>query len=72
MLMSVGKYNTKLYHKGNGQHSSCIGACISFILFVIFMVLAGSNMLGTLRKDDWNHKEDKVLLKDWEYAGNTL
>ena len=45
-MMSLGKYSTKLYHRGRTDYSCCVSGVITLLL-VLFSVLASVSILST-------------------------
>lgn len=71
-MMSLGKYSTKLYHRGRTDYSCCVSGVITLLL-VLFSVLASVSILSTtFSKEVYTLTESSKLLSDTVYADMTF
>ena len=69
---SLGQYNTKLYFNGQDTYSSSLGGLLSLVLGIFLVSLVLGSMISCLNREEWEYKEEQILMQDWEHKDKSL
>ena len=53
-IISVGQYQSKLYHRGKGSHSSVLGGIMTLILTIIFVYYAATTLASVISRKHYS------------------
>ena len=70
--MSVGKYSTKLYHRGRSDYSCCLSGLLTMVLALIILLSSISILSTTFNKGVHTLTESSQKLNTSTFANMTL
>lgn len=53
-IISVGQYQSKLYHRGKGSHSSVLGGIMTLFLTIIFVYYAATTLASVISRKHYS------------------
>ena len=70
-VISLGKYETKLYHEGESYYSTSFGGIFTIFLLVVFCTISGQILMSCLNKEEWIFTEEVIYIDEWEHFNKT-
>ena len=71
-FMSVGKYSTKLYHRGRSDYSCCLSGLLTMVLALIILLSSISILSTTFNKGVHTLTESTIPLNQTDFYSLTL
>lgn len=62
-FMSVGKYQTKLYHKGSGQYSTVLGGLMTIAIGIMLIAFSITTLSNLKYNPSYTVKDDAIDLE---------